>query len=137
MVLTKRFLSNIGYAVTSMLIFWVCAACDFFLIHLVPGDTVWWHCDLIHAVEGVHGGSEDAAESWLQIFMDLPLDLPGSNRTFCHLEVAHLEQMLFFPSNSDMFNDGFLFFMWKFCRCQRVSNDFALIFMICQDCVLD
>lgn len=26
-----------------------------------PGDTVWWHCDLIHAVEGVHGGSEDAA----------------------------------------------------------------------------
>jgi len=26
-----------------------------------PGDTVWWHCDLIHAVEGVHGGQEDAA----------------------------------------------------------------------------
>ena len=44
--------------------------CNFFgcghVIYLVPGDTVWWHCDLIHAVEGVHGGSEDAAESWLQ-----------------------------------------------------------------------
>mmetsp|Transcript_133071 Transcript_133071/g.315418 ORF Transcript_133071/g.315418 Transcript_133071/m.315418 type:complete len:419 (+) Transcript_133071:45-1301(+) len=26
-----------------------------------PGDTVWWHCDLIHAVEGTHGGTEDAA----------------------------------------------------------------------------
>eukprot|EP00438_Fugacium_kawagutii_P008590 Skav203996 [mRNA] locus=scaffold2961:85773:89356:+ [translate_table: standard] len=30
-----------------------------------PGDTVWWHCDLIHAVEGVHGGSEDAADTCL------------------------------------------------------------------------
>ena len=28
------------------------------------GDTVWWHCDLIHAVEGVHGGQEDAADTW-------------------------------------------------------------------------
>lgn len=26
-----------------------------------PGDTVWWHCDLIHAVEGTHGGVEDSS----------------------------------------------------------------------------
>jgi len=26
-----------------------------------PGDSVWWHCDLIHAVEAAHGGTEDAS----------------------------------------------------------------------------
>ena len=26
-----------------------------------PGDSVWWHCDLVHAVEGTHGGAEDAS----------------------------------------------------------------------------
>eukprot|EP00730_Choanoeca_flexa_P003051 TRINITY_DN11270_c0_g1_i4.p1 TRINITY_DN11270_c0_g1~~TRINITY_DN11270_c0_g1_i4.p1 ORF type:complete len:260 (+),score=39.97 TRINITY_DN11270_c0_g1_i4:168-947(+) len=26
-----------------------------------PGDMVFWHCDLIHAVESQHGGSEDAS----------------------------------------------------------------------------
>ena len=26
-----------------------------------PGDTVWWHCDAIHAVEPVHGGTEDSS----------------------------------------------------------------------------
>ena len=25
---------------------------------LEPGDTVWWHCDLIHAVEDEHKGTE-------------------------------------------------------------------------------
>merc|ERR1712232_1442097 len=26
-----------------------------------PGDTVWWHHDLVHAVEGEHHGQEDSA----------------------------------------------------------------------------
>jgi len=26
-----------------------------------PGDSVWWHCDLIHAVEGSHCGKEDSS----------------------------------------------------------------------------
>jgi len=26
-----------------------------------PGDTVWWHCDLIHAVEGSNGSVEDSS----------------------------------------------------------------------------
>jgi len=26
-----------------------------------PGDTVFWHCDVIHSVEQVHTGSEDSA----------------------------------------------------------------------------
>lgn len=30
-----------------------------------PGDSVWWHCDLIHAVEGSHGGAEDASAYYI------------------------------------------------------------------------
>ncbi|KAJ7763592.1 hypothetical protein DFH07DRAFT_738613 [Mycena maculata] len=26
-----------------------------------PGDQVYWHCDMIHAVEGYHGGKEDSS----------------------------------------------------------------------------
>jgi hypothetical protein len=26
-----------------------------------PGDTVYWHCDVIHAVEREHTGSGDSA----------------------------------------------------------------------------
>lgn len=26
-----------------------------------PGDTVWWHCDTIHAVEPKHGGEGDSS----------------------------------------------------------------------------
>lgn len=26
-----------------------------------PGDSFWWHCDLVHAVEGTHSGAEDAS----------------------------------------------------------------------------
>ena len=26
-----------------------------------PGDTVFWHCDVVHAVEKEHTGSEDSA----------------------------------------------------------------------------
>merc|ERR1719361_278792 len=26
-----------------------------------PGDSFWWHPDLIHAAEGAHGGAEDSS----------------------------------------------------------------------------
>jgi hypothetical protein len=26
-----------------------------------PGDQIYWHCDLIHAVEGLHGGQSDSS----------------------------------------------------------------------------
>lgn len=28
---------------------------------VTPGDTVFWHCDLIHSVEAKHTGTEDAS----------------------------------------------------------------------------
>lgn len=30
-----------------------------------PGDTVWWHCDLVHAVETEHTGNEDSAVMYI------------------------------------------------------------------------
>lgn len=32
---------------------------------IAPGDTVWWHPDLVHAVEPVHCGKEDAAAFYI------------------------------------------------------------------------
>ncbi|KAJ7464578.1 hypothetical protein FB451DRAFT_1263902 [Mycena latifolia] len=33
--------------------------------HVEPGDQVYWHCDLIHAVEGFHGGKEDSSVMYI------------------------------------------------------------------------
>ncbi|KAJ7108865.1 hypothetical protein C8R43DRAFT_905213 [Mycena crocata] len=30
-----------------------------------PGDQVYWHCDMIHAVEGHHGGKEDSSVMYI------------------------------------------------------------------------
>jgi len=30
-----------------------------------PGDTVFWHCDVVHAVEQEHTGSEDSAVMYI------------------------------------------------------------------------
>ncbi|KAJ7656448.1 hypothetical protein DFH06DRAFT_471627 [Mycena polygramma] len=30
-----------------------------------PGDQVYWHCDMIHAVEGFHGGKEDSSVMYI------------------------------------------------------------------------
>ncbi|KAJ6627724.1 hypothetical protein B0H10DRAFT_2161062 [Mycena sp. CBHHK59/15] len=30
-----------------------------------PGDQVYWHCDMIHAVEGYHGGKEDSSVMYI------------------------------------------------------------------------
>ena len=32
-----------------------------------PGDTVFWHCDIVHAVEKEHTGSEDSAGTPLSL----------------------------------------------------------------------
>ena len=29
--------------------------------HVSPGDTVFWHCDMVHSVETEHTGSDDSA----------------------------------------------------------------------------
>ncbi|KAH8982918.1 DUF1479-domain-containing protein [Lactarius hatsudake] len=29
--------------------------------HVEPGDQIYWHCDLIHAVEGIHEGQSDSS----------------------------------------------------------------------------
>ncbi|KAJ7022103.1 hypothetical protein C8F04DRAFT_1272973 [Mycena alexandri] len=33
--------------------------------HVEPGDQVYWHCDMIHAVEGYHGGKGDASVMYI------------------------------------------------------------------------
>ncbi|KAJ7250502.1 hypothetical protein B0H12DRAFT_1120680 [Mycena haematopus] len=30
-----------------------------------PGDQVYWHCDMIHAVEGYHGGKDDSSVMYI------------------------------------------------------------------------
>jgi hypothetical protein len=30
-----------------------------------PGDTVWWHCDMLHAVEVDHFGKHDASVAYV------------------------------------------------------------------------
>jgi hypothetical protein len=33
-----------------------------------PGDTVWWHADLVHAVEHLHNGTEDSSVFYIPSF---------------------------------------------------------------------
>ena len=88
MVLTRRFLSNIGFAVTSR---WY----SLVALRSHPcSRRCTWRLRRRCGILAQH-------KTWIQ------LDLPGSNRTFCHLQVPHLDQMLFFLLNSDMFNNGF------------------------------
>ena len=35
---------------------------------MAPGDTVWWHSDVIHAVERSHVGSEDSSVFYVPSF---------------------------------------------------------------------
>jgi hypothetical protein len=30
-----------------------------------PGDTIWWHCDMLHAVEADHFGDHDASVAYV------------------------------------------------------------------------
>ncbi|KAJ7117571.1 hypothetical protein C8R44DRAFT_925086 [Mycena epipterygia] len=41
-----------------------------------PGDQVYWHCDMIHAVEGYHGGKEDSSVMYIPA---VPLTLVNAN----------------------------------------------------------
>jgi len=42
-----------------------------------PGDTVWWHCDLIHSVEEVHQGENTNTVLYIPVGPDCP-----SNRSY-------------------------------------------------------
>lgn len=33
--------------------------------HMDPGDTVWWHCDLVHAVESEHRGKVESSVTYI------------------------------------------------------------------------
>lgn len=39
---------------------------------VAPGDTVWWHPDLIHAVEAVHGGTTESNVMYIPAAPDCP-----------------------------------------------------------------
>ncbi|KAJ7464577.1 hypothetical protein FB451DRAFT_441516 [Mycena latifolia] len=41
-----------------------------------PGDQVYWHCDMIHAVEGYHGGKEDSSVMYIPA---VPLTLDNAH----------------------------------------------------------
>ncbi len=50
-----------------------------------PGDTVWWHPDLIHAVEPVHGGQANSNVMYIPAAPDCPRNrafLPRQWKTF-------------------------------------------------------
>ena len=32
---------------------------------LYPGDTIWWHCDLVHAVENEHQGANESSVTYI------------------------------------------------------------------------
>jgi hypothetical protein len=34
---------------------------------MAPGDTVWWHGDLVHAVEAVQDGGEDSSVFYIPV----------------------------------------------------------------------
>jgi len=40
--------------------------------HVEPGDTVWWHPDLIHAVEARHGGAAESNVMYIPAAPDCP-----------------------------------------------------------------
>ncbi|KAH7915082.1 DUF1479-domain-containing protein [Hygrophoropsis aurantiaca] len=40
-----------------------------------PGDQVYWHCDVVHAVEAVHGGKEDSSVLYIPA---VPLSLKNA-----------------------------------------------------------
>lgn len=87
--------------------FWQEGSCRTLVLRWRPGDTVWWHCDLIHAVEGVHGGLEDAAESWRSKKHGSSWIRPVQTERFVIFKSHILSKCCFFPLNSDMFNNGF------------------------------
>ena len=41
---------------------------------IYPGDTVWWHPDLIHSVENKHEGSESNSVFYIPVAPDCPLN---------------------------------------------------------------
>ncbi|KAH7021480.1 uncharacterized protein B0I36DRAFT_297167 [Microdochium trichocladiopsis] len=47
------------------------------LVHIPvmePGDTVWWHCDVCHAVDPVHEGKENAAVVYVGACPSTPIN---------------------------------------------------------------
>ncbi|KAF5342342.1 hypothetical protein D9611_001342 [Ephemerocybe angulata] len=40
-----------------------------------PGDAVFWHCDVIHEVEGAHDGSDDSAVMYIPAVPKTPMNL--------------------------------------------------------------
>ncbi|OAX35739.1 DUF1479-domain-containing protein [Rhizopogon vinicolor AM-OR11-026] len=41
-----------------------------------PGDQVYWHCDVVHSVEGLHGGQEDSSVFYIPA---VPLSLKNAS----------------------------------------------------------
>merc|ERR1711962_1325647 len=39
-----------------------------------PGDSVWWHCDLIHSVEEIHQGKKTNAVLYIPVGPDCPIN---------------------------------------------------------------
>eukprot|EP00927_Polykrikos_kofoidii_P054010 TRINITY_DN48506_c0_g1_i1.p1 TRINITY_DN48506_c0_g1~~TRINITY_DN48506_c0_g1_i1.p1 ORF type:complete len:482 (-),score=53.13 TRINITY_DN48506_c0_g1_i1:135-1517(-) len=52
-----------------------------------PGDSVWWHCDLIHAVEGAHGGTEDSS-----VFYIPALPLCRKNADYLQVQASNFKE---------------------------------------------
>jgi len=46
-----------------------------------PGDTVWWHCDLIHSVEEYHSGEETNTVLYIPTGPDCPINRSYVERT--------------------------------------------------------
>ncbi|KAJ9307886.1 hypothetical protein DTO027B5_5160 [Paecilomyces variotii] len=48
------------------------------LVHIpemLPGDTVWWHCDMCHAVEVEHAGKHDASVAYIAATPTTPVNV--------------------------------------------------------------
>ncbi|GAD97004.1 hypothetical protein NECHADRAFT_55518 [Paecilomyces variotii No. 5] len=48
------------------------------LVHIPemnPGDTVWWHCDMCHAVEVEHSGKHDASVAYIAATPTTPVNI--------------------------------------------------------------
>jgi len=62
-----------------------------------PGDTVFWHCDVVHSVEEDHTGNEDSAGQQVVFLCFLPSDL----LTSMNVIVMYIPAVPFTASNFD------------------------------------
>ncbi|KAJ5570235.1 uncharacterized protein N7459_009665 [Penicillium hispanicum] len=49
--------------------------CLVYIPDMEPGDTIWWHCDMIHAVETEHSGQEDASVVYIAATPTTPTNI--------------------------------------------------------------